>query len=475
MAEIDAGRERRVDRHRAALALARQLRRDRALGDRDERGERQHAPRIRAHEHVLEVARIVDHAVRRLRADRNLVAADVVFSELPAVEERAERRAERIDRDAEVGRLLAVDLDGKLGLRRVVVQRDRIEGRVVLQRLLQLERLVGQRVVVVAGDGEAQPLPAAADAEAVRRAHRDLHAGEFLELWIELLDDVLRAAAALFPWRQRQHDEAGIAALLAGVEEHVGDLAALAKRRDRGLDLPHLRIHEADRDALRRVDRDRDDAAILVRRELLGKLRVDDGRDAGEDDRRRDHDPRRTERHAEQAVIELLGARAECAKPAEQRILQIRGLALVLAKNARGEHRAERQRDEGGEDHGESHDEAELGEEPPGGALEERDRDEHRGERRGRGDDGEEHLLRAEHRGRPRAHAHRAVALDVFKHHDGVVDHEAGREHDREQRQDVDREPGEIDRGERSDQRDRHGDRRDDRRARRSAGTGKSR
>ena len=57
------------------------------------------------------------------------------------------------------------------------------------------------------------------------------------------------------------------------------------------------------------------------------------------------------------------------------------------------------------------------------------------------------------------------VALDIFEHHDGVVDDQAGREHDGEQRQDVDREAGEIDRGERADQRDRHGQRRDERRA----------
>ncbi len=130
----------------------------------------------------------------------------------------------------------------------------------------------------------------------------------------------------------------------------------------------------------------------------------------------------------------------------------------MLAQDARGEHRAKRQRDEGRKPDGERHDEAELGEEAAGRALEERDRNEHRGKRRRRGDDREEHLLGAEHRRGARAHAHGAVALDVLKHHDGIVDDEAGREHDRKQRQDVDGEAGEVDRGERAGQRDRHGD-----------------
>ena len=62
----------------------------------------------------------------------------------------------------------------------------------------------------------------------------------------------------------------------------------------------------------------------------------------------------------------------------------------------------------------------------------------------------------------------RPVPLDVFQHDDGVVDDEAGREHDGEQRQDVEREAGEIDRRERADQRDRHGDGGDDRGAHRA-------
>ncbi len=53
-----------------------------------------------------------------------------------------------------------------------------------------------------------------------------------------------------------------------------------------------------------------------------------------------------------------------------------------------------------------------------------------------------------------------ALARDVLDDHDGVVDDEAGGQHEREQGQDVDREARRPDRGEGADQRDGHGDRR---------------
>ena len=107
----------------------------------------------------------------------------------------------------------------------------------------------------------------------------------------------------------------------------------------------------------------------------------------------------------------------------------------------------------------EGHDEAELGEEPAGGALEERDRDEHRGERRRGGDHREEHLLARRaprRRARPCPCARwrsmfssttmassttRPVASTIASSVRMLM-----------------REAGEIDRGERADQRDRHGD-----------------
>jgi hypothetical protein len=57
------------------------------------------------------------------------------------------------------------------------------------------------------------------------------------------------------------------------------------------------------------------------------------------------------------------------------------------------------------------------------------------------------------------------VAVDVLEHHDRVVDHDADRERERQQRQHVQREPGDHHETERRDDRHRDRDGRDDRRA----------
>ena len=59
----------------------------------------------------------------------------------------------------------------------------------------------------------------------------------------------------------------------------------------------------------------------------------------------------------------------------------------------------------------------------------------------------------------------RDVALDVLDHHDRVVDDDADREHETEQRQRVQREAERVHHGERADERHRHGRERDQRRA----------
>ena len=69
----------------------------------------------------------------------------------------------------------------------------------------------------------------------------------------------------------------------------------------------------------------------------------------------------------------------------------------------------------------------------------------------------------ADHRGGARPKPSAAPAHDVLQHDDGVVHHQAGREHQRQQGQDVDREADEVDRRERADQRHRDGHRRDQR------------
>ena len=71
-------------------------------------------------------------------------------------------------------------------------------------------------------------------------------------------------------------------------------------------------------------------------------------------------------------------------------------------------------------------------------AAHQQHRDEHRDQRERDRDDGEADLARALQRGLERPHAALDVADDVLQHDDGVVDHEADRQRQRQQRHVVD-------------------------------------
>ena len=87
------------------------------------------------------------------------------------------------------------------------------------------------------------------------------------------------------------------------------------------------------------------------------------------------------------------------------------------------------------------------------------------GERDGHRDDRQRDLVRAADRGVERRHAVLDMAVDVLDHHDRVVHHEADAEHERQQRQQVDRIAERQERDHHPDQRQRNGDDRDEGRA----------
>ena len=115
-----------------------------------------------------------------------------------------------------------------------------------------------------------------------------------------------------------------------------------------------------------------------------------------------------------------------------------------------------------GDQHGAGKGKGELLEQRAGKARHEADRREHRGERDGHGDDRIDDLARAQERGFHRLFAFLDMAVDVLHHHDGVVDHEADGEHEREQRHQIDGVAERKQEPEHADQRQRDGDDRDD-------------
>ena len=75
-----------------------------------------------------------------------------------------------------------------------------------------------------------------------------------------------------------------------------------------------------------------------------------------------------------------------------------------------------------------------------GDAAHERRRHKHRAQHQRDGDDCAADFVHRLPRRVARAQAHRDVMLDVFHHHDGVIDHDADREHEAEKRKVVQRE-----------------------------------
>ena len=163
-----------------------------------------------------------------------------------------------------------------------------------------------------------------------------------------------------------------------------------------------------------------------------------------------------------EAAVEEAGESFPAAR--DQIPARRRPLLLMRLQDLRGQRRRQRQRAEAG-DRGRHRDgDRELLEELPGDAAEERGRHEHRAQHQRDRDQRAADLLHGLERRIAPAHAVAQMPLDVFDHHDGVVDHDADREHEAEQGQIVDREAERRHRGEGADQRHRDRDDRNDRR-----------
>src|SRR5690606_29007474 len=121
--------------------------------------------------------------------------------------------------------------------------------------------------VVVADDRERESLPAAANAEAVAATRRDLHTGKSLQLAVQFLRDLGLPARAFAPGRQgEEHEAAATAATDRG--EQRARLATVQVRLGDRLDLTHLPVGVVDGRTLRGAHRNRDEAAIFLRRQL---------------------------------------------------------------------------------------------------------------------------------------------------------------------------------------------------------------
>ncbi len=126
------------------------------------------------------------------------------------------------------------------------------------------------------------------------------------------------------------------------------------------------------------------------------------------------------------------------------------------------QHRHERQRHHCRDENGNGERYREFAEQPPDDVLHEQQRDQHRNQRNGQGDDGETDLACALERGVQRTFSLLDVARYVLDHHDGVVHDETGRDRQCHQRQVVQAVARCVHDREGADKRQRHGEAGDD-------------
>ncbi len=112
-------------------------------------------------------------------------------------------------------------------------------------------------------------------------------------------------------------------------------------------------------------------------------------------------------------------------------------LLAVRVHEARAHDRRQRDRDDAGDDDRGGQRDGELQEQRAGQPALEADRRIDRGQRDGHRDDRADQLARADERGLDARLALAHVPLDVFDHDDRVIHHQPDRQHDREDRQQV--------------------------------------
>ncbi len=218
--------------------------------------------------------------------------------------------------------------------------------------------------------------------------------------------------------------------------------------------------HRLEGNALRRLRDGLDQAGVLDREEALGDHDIEkDGQHDGADG---DQQRQRlvAEHHDQAAVVE----RDHPAEPAGAQRLGLdmrlrfarRRMARPPAQELGAQHRHQRERHHRRDQDGDGERDRELAEQTTDDIAHEQQRDQHRDQRHRERYDGEGDLARTFKSRLLGIVAALDVARDVLDHDDGVVDHEAGGDGERHDRQVVEAEAREIHHRQGADQRQRH-------------------
>ena len=305
-----------------------------------------------------------------------------------------------------------------------------------------------------------------------RRHDRDRNAfGDFRsEPGVQVVDDrprLQRRARSLLPRLELNEIEGVIAGVdprdQAEADDGIEGQDAFGPGEQR-VDLARDFVGALDRGGWRKLDIDKAIAVVLFRQEARGQSAAQEPGSGGKQQEDRDTDDRLPNEAATHARVPARRSLQEGVEPTED----AREPSPVLAARAKqhgGQSRRQRQRVERGDHHGHGDRDRELLIEAALNARHEADRHEHRGQNQRDRDDRAGHLLHRCQGRLARAHAFLDVPLHRFDDDDRIVDDQADREHEPEQRQRVDREAEQRKHRERADERHRHRERRDEGRA----------
>ena len=211
---------------------------------------------------------------------------------------------------------------------------------------------------------------------------------------------------------------AAVAASAAGEAGHGHHVGIGAQDVLHGLE-PFF--HGLERAVRRGLDEGHDATRILLREKALGNepIKPDAADQAGRGQKQ--HEPGMGQGHIEGACVKPV---RPLENPLEQEGDPPRPQRPPAQQQSAQHGRCGQGQDQGDKDgHGQHH--GEFPKQPPHHAAHEQDRNEDRDQRQAHGDHGERDLAGADHGRAPGAHAGLQMPGHVFKHHNGVVHHEA--------------------------------------------------
>ena len=423
-----------------------ELRRRDVLRHRDQVVQLNHLPLVAAHVDRTQVGGFVALLAVDLGQYLVLLAVHVEITQSLAAEPVLERLGDVARRDAQHVGLVAADLDAHFGFAEFQVHVGHLEhgafvdpGHEFGQHLLQPFEVGGLEDVLYGHTS-------AASAEGALLLYERARLGFRTNGGRDLFGDLhLRP----FAGRDVRQGDADVARAARHAGRH--GLGFGHERVDQAVDILGVVADVFVGGSLRAAGGDRDLRTVLQRGHLGrdGAPQPADQHDGQHHDRQ--GDPAAAQERCERAAVKVV-------EPYEERFgLAVKPAFLLLAdEQFRRQHRGDGERRKGRNDHGARNHHAEFAEQAPGYALHEDDREEDGDQRDRGGDHGEEDLLGALDAGVAGRHAAFDADVDVFGHHDGVVDDQSHREHHGQHRQHVDRESRGIHHEERADQR--HGD-----------------